>query len=326
MKNEEMRAEDILVKSPIKDKLKEREIALEAEREKMIPSGYIPVKLSSLGKLGLPEIVHVRDYTYEEALKMVELQDDKVSEGLINILNGIVFEDIDMGKAHVKDITEILLSVYGTWYSSVLETFRYYVNIDLKGEEREAKENISVATIPINSIKTVPIKDNVSLPINIGKGDFSVKLVLPRIENDVIAWKFAVKKHVRRENELSEIIKNVKKKKATDEEMKEYEEFISNRGKDFMRAMQAQLIHSLNGKELDTFAEKLEALSEIPLSVWTTYNQVVKENFSFGVQEEVDFVCSVTHETITRSFHFRPLHFIPVLDKKNDSRFEVSFG
>lgn len=326
MKNEEMRAEDILVRDPILEKRKEKELALEVEKEKNVPAGYIPVKLSSLGKLGLPPIVHVRDYSYDEALKMVELQDDKVSEGLISILNGIIFEDIDMGKAHVKDITEILLTVYGTWYSPVLETFKYYVNPDLVGEEKEAKENISVATIPINNIKTTPIKEGVSLPINIEKDGLSVRLILPRVENEVLAWKFAVKKHVDKENEISEVIKHVKKEEASDEETRIYSEFISERGKDFMRAMQAQLIYSVNGKKLETFAEKLEALFEIPLSVWSIYNQVISEHFSFGVQNEVDFVCSVTHETITRSFNFRPLHFLPILDKKNNSGYNISFG
>lgn len=328
MEKRELKAEDILVKSPIKAKKKELEIAQEVEQDLTdpIPSNYIEVKLSSLGILDMPAIVHVRDYTYNEALMMAEMKEEKITEGMIAILNNIVFEDLDMGKAHKQDVTEILLSIYGTWYSPVLETFNYFVDPNLKGEEKNAKENISVATIPIQNINTTPLDDKLVLPITFRTKGFEAQMILPRIENDIIAWKYATKKNLATEVKIANSIKAVKADKYTDEQMEEYESFIGQRGKDFMMGLQCQLIYSLNGKVLTKFSEKLEALEEIPLSLWRTYNDIVKTKFDFGVSEEVKFECSVTHKEITREFRFRPIHFLPILDKENDSRFEVSFG
>lgn len=326
MNQSDMKASDVLAKDPIAEKKKDLELAKKVEQEKTVPSGYIEVKLSSLGKLGLPPVVHVRDYTYEEALQMVEMQEEKITEGMIGILNNVVFEDIDMGKAHIEDATEILLSIYGTWYAPTLEVFKYYVNEDLEGEEKEAKENISVATIPINNIKTIPLDKKISTPITLKKEGFEVQLIPPRIENDMIAWRFAVQKYLGRENEIADIIKKVKKEIASSEELEIYEEFTHARGKDFMRALQSLLIYSFNGRVLEGFAEKLEVLQEIPLSVWKTYNKIMKEHFNFGVQKEVSFCCSVTQKEITRSFRFRPHHFLPVLDQEDNSGLEVSFG
>jgi len=328
MKSEEMTAKDLLVRDPIKEKKLELELAKEIETDNTgsIPSNYIEVKLSSLGILDLPSIIHVRDYTYTEALMMAEMKDEKMTEGMIAILNNIVFEDIDMGKAHKQDVTEILLSVYGTWYSPVLETFNYFVNEDLEEEEKRAKKNISVATIPVNNIKTTSLDDSIKLPITFKTKGYEAKMILPKIENDIIAWKFATKKNLKMEVKISESIKAVKADKYTDEQMKEYESFISERGNDFMKGLQCQLITSINGKELVKFSDKLAALDQIPLSLWKTYNDIIKKNFHFGVEEEVKFECSVNHLEIIRRFRFRPIHFLPLLDKENDSRFEVSFG
>lgn len=322
----ELEAKDLLVKNSIEEKKKELEIAKEIENDKLVPSNYIEVKLSSLGKLDLPSIIHVRDYNYDEALMIASMTEESITEGIVEILNRVVFEDIEMGDANIQDVTEVLLSIYGTWYSPVIETFNYFINEDLEEPKKSNKKNISVATIPINNIKTTPLKTEVQIPINFKNKDFSVQLILPRVKNDIMAWKFATKKNLERENEIAASIKAVKKEKYTDEQMTEYEDFATQRGKDFLKALQCQLIYSYNGKVLETFMEQLETLNKIPLSLWTSYNDVVKSKFQFGVEEEVNFKCSITEKEITRKFRFQPIHFLPLLDKKNDSGFEISFG
>jgi len=328
MKNEEMKASDVLVKNVIDEKKKDLNLAKEIEEDKTesIPSNYIEVKLSSLGQLGMPSMVHVRDYTYNEALMMAEIKEDNMTEGIIKILDNIIFEDLDMKKAHKQDVVEILLSIYGTWYSPVLEVFNYFVNEDLEEEEKKAKTNISVATIPINNIQTTPVKEGSKLPITFKSKDLNVQLILPRIGNDIVAWKFAVKKNLKTEVKIAESIKAVKNEKYTDKQMEDYEKFVSQRGKDFLKALQCQLIYSIDDEKLNTFSKQIEAIDKVSFSLWKKYNKVVKENFHFGVEEEVKFECSVIHKEIARRFRFQPIHFLPILDKEDDSRFEISFG
>lgn len=322
MDTDKLKAEDLLVRNKTKD----QEIVKKVEEAPSIPANYIPVKLSSVGKLGFPAVVHVRDYQFEEALQMAEFTTENITEVIIEILNSVIFEDVDIGEAHRQDVLEILLHIYGTWYSPKLETNKYYVNLDLEGEEREDKSNISVATIPINAIKTTPLPKDSKLPITFKKGDFEVKLILPKVRNEVIASKFVEEKYAEEENELGEIIKRVKSGKYTQKEFSQYQAHLNRKGKDYLRIMQALIIGAFNGKNLDTLEEKIQVLPEIPLSVWSSYRKAVEEHFHFGIEPEVEFMCSINHKPITRRFQFRPFHFIPSLEQRDGSGFDVSLG
>lgn len=324
----ELKANDLFAREEVKKTSlkKEMEIADRVEKAPSVPSEYITVKLSSGGKLGFPAIVHARDYTFDEAIKMAEISEENVTDSLVEIVNNIIFEDVDVRNAHRQDILEILLSVYGTWYSPTIESFRYYVNPDLPEDERDKKENISVATIPINAIKTIPLADSIKTPIRIAKGDFTIDLILPRVGNEIIASKFLEEKYAEEENKMNEIIKKARAEKATTEEQEIYDELQKRKGRDFLRVAQSLLIESYNGRKLETVGEKLEVVSKVPLNVWAIFNNELKNNFNFGIDSEVEFVCSVTHKPIKRRFHFREINFLPSMVQEDHSGFSVSFG
>ena len=319
----DLKAEDLLVRKGVK---KDVEIIKKVENAPVIPSGYITVKLSSLGKLGFPAIVHVRDYKFDEALLMAEMNENNTSEVLSQILNNVIFEDVDIKKAHRQDVLEILLNIYVTWYSPTIESMRYYINPDLEGEKLTAKENISVATIPICNIKTTPISDDVKVPFTIKRKDFEAGFVLAKLENEITAIKFVEEKYAKQDQENQELKKKIESKNYTTAEFSEYHKYVSNKGKDFLKVMQSMLIDSLNGKKLETLEEKMEAVDEIPLNMWTVYNNTLKSKFNFGVNPEVEFECSVTHKPITRRFQFREIYFIPTMVNSDDSGFDVSFS
>ena len=60
----------------------------------------------------------------------------------------MTYEEIQSELIHVQDMMEIFLTILGTWYSPNLETYRYYIDLDLPKEERDKPGNISVAVIP----------------------------------------------------------------------------------------------------------------------------------------------------------------------------------
>lgn len=319
----ELMAKDLLVRKPVKS---DKEIIKKIEDAPSIPSGYVAVKLSSMGKLGFPAIVHVRDYRFDEALMMAEMNDTNTAEVLRQIINSVIFEDVDIGKAHRQDLMEIMITIYGTWYYPTIESMRYYVNPDLEGEKLNAKGNISIATIPVNNIKTTPLSEKVSIPIMIKKKDFEVGLVLSRIENEIIATKFVEEKYARQDQEKNELKKKIESKDYTTAEFTEYHKYLSEKGKDYLRIMQSLLIDSLNGKKLETLEEKVEAVNLVPINVWGIYNKTLNDKFNFGVNPEVEFECSITKKPITRRFQFREMYFIPTLVNPDDSGFDVSFS
>lgn len=304
----------------------EQEIAKKVLEEKSVPAGYIPVKLSSQGRLGFPEIVHVRDYTYEEALMIAELTDDTLTEGLLDILNNMILEDVKAEDAHTEDLTEILLSVYGTWYSQTLETFYYTVDESLTGDEARSPENRSVATIPINSIRTKPLSDKVGQYITIKRDERTVKFTTSKAGNEVTAWKYAVRKNLANETQIEDAIKAIKLGVANPTQTKAYADFTKKRTQDFLKALQAMLVVEVDGKSYTGLDQQLEAINLVPLSFWSDYHNTIKEHYDFGVQSEVEFLCSIKHEPITRRFRFRPFHFLPILAEGDSAGSTISFS
>lgn len=305
----------------------EKEIASSVEKPKNIPGNYIEVKLSSLGKLSAPGIIHVRNYTFEEALELSEITEDNEKEIIIRVLNEMIWEDIDANLLHENEAIEILLNIYARWWGERIEGFKYYVNDQLTGEDREAAENVSIAEIPISNIETNELDKKVQEPFKLSNDDISVSLSLPRMQTSLIAKNFVNQKYLEEENRFANIKRRIRLKQDYDvEEYKEYMDYLKRRGKDYLRAYQAQLIKAINGEEVSDFSEAIESLSLIDLSLWKEYNTVVEKHFSFGVNPEVTFDCTVNHTPITRRFLFRPMVFLPSVESENDSGYSLSFG
>lgn len=292
----------------------------------LIPAEYIPIKLSSVGKLGIPNIIHIRDYSFEEAIALSEISEDNETEVIIQILNSIIYEDIDAGDLHKNDALEILMTIQGTWYTPRLEDMPYYLNPELSGSELNNYANIGKADLPFSLLVTKPIKKEAKVPITIKYRNTEVKFVLPKIKNEVIAFKIIESKYSQEENELAEIKKKVEKETATIDEIKEYEIFLRKRTSDFIKINQALLLESFNGKTLETLDEKLEVLPKLSLSLLKKYTDVVTEHFTFGIDPVITFMSEELNESITRRFDFRTLHFLSSMEQVDDSGFDISFG
>lgn len=297
----------------------------EAE-EILIPSGYIQVKLSSVGKLGVPKIVHVRDYSFEEALKLAEVDEFNETDVIIQVLNDIILEDFDAGELHKQDVLEILMTILGTWYSPKLEDMPYYLNDDLPPSVLNERENIGRTTLYFNQINTKALSKEVALPITIKYKEQEVKFSLPKVKNEVIASKLVNSKYAQEENELAEIKRKIDLNTNTFEEMRIYESYLGRRTTDFLKINQALLIEGYNGEVLKELSDKLEVLPKLNLHLLKKYTDVIQEHFQFGILPEVTFESEELKETITRRFDFRALHFLSTMESADDSGFDVSFG
>ena len=296
---------------------------------------YVPVKLDSIGKLSSPAILHFRNYTMEEALRLAEANEENIAETIIQCLNEMVWEDFDCGLLHVEELKEVMLYIYGSFWDTKLEGFRYFVNEELEEPALSAKENVSIATIPISSIKTTPLPEEFKEPISITMQGKTVKFLLPRIQNSFVAQEFIKQKYaadLRKFSNLEGILRynesvpSEKHKNVDTDEYNNYRQFVSKKSKDLVRAYEAQLLYGVDDYVFEEIADRMEALKSIPLSYWKIYHKVVEENCRFGVEEEVAFECSVTHKPVTRRFQFRLLDFIPSLDNEFGTEYSFSFG
>lgn len=96
------------------------EVDKEVEQISKIPAGYIEVRLSTKGKVGAPAIVHIRNFKVSEilALSLTDTRDLPIR--LISILNEAIYEDVDVAQWHEKEVEELMVYVFTTFYKSVL--------------------------------------------------------------------------------------------------------------------------------------------------------------------------------------------------------------
>lgn len=289
------------------------------------PAGSILVNLSSNGQLGFPASVHVRDYSFDDAVALSEMDEDRQYSIILPVLKNLICEDVDMTKITLPDIMEILMSILGSWYSLTIEELQYYVNDKLTGDKLNAKENISKASIPIANIKTKMIDKEARAPITLQKkGGIKVVIDIPRPSAEIASRSLLNERDIDLLNEISD--KKDLQRSSLASERKIYEDLENKKTLALMRYINACSILEVDGKKMETIGEKLDSLKLIPLSYWSAYSNVFMNRFNYGIQPDVKFRCTVTNKMITRSFSFRISTFIPTMDKTGGTGFDITLG
>ena len=293
--------------------------------EDRMDSTYRPVKLSSMGKLGLPAVIHVRDYSYSDTLKLASATSTtEVIKAITEVIESITEEDIELANLTSQDVLEILMTIQGTWYSPVIE-FPYYLDESLPPEEINKKDNVSKASININSVVTKPFPEGKKVPFEVKKdNDFTAIVDIPRFYNEVIVSKYIEQKYAEQDNKMEPLAKKINDNTNTFEEYKTYMSYREEKTSDLIKASQAIQILSVNGKDLKTLEERIRVLDEFPIRAWNVAVSYIQNDLNFGVQSEVTFNCTVTGKTITRRFPFRIVDFLPTMESLNNAGSGIS--
>lgn len=317
---------------------KEKQIIKEISEStsKTVPIGFIPVKFLSYDKMG-PAVLHFRNYSMGELLELSSTTSDNEFETLIyKVLNNICFEKYDCSKLHIENIKQIMLTIYLNFWGSSLIHQPYY--IDLNGN-LESEENVGYTDIDIRRVLLKEISPEFKNPFTIKDEMTKIKFILPTVEHVFFAEKY-VKKFYDKEFEKFRKIKNkleiIDQLKAqgnleaandveyNQEEKEAYEAFEEEKAKLYLNVIQCQLIHSVNGKELTTIEEKLEAYrTTIDAVAWQRYKETIEKYADFGIDDNYTF--KVDDKELTRRFSFRAMDFLPSVDSKPNTNYTVSF-
>ena len=115
---------------------------MESEREvkeaSSTPEGYIEVKLSTKGKVGAPSVVHVRNFKVSEIISLSLSSNADLPVRLIDILNDMILEDTDVFTWHEKEIEELMVYIFLSFYKPVLTDIPFpFTEEDFKAMESE---------------------------------------------------------------------------------------------------------------------------------------------------------------------------------------------
>lgn len=100
--------------------LKETEEKIDEMNKSDIPAGYIEISLSTKGKLGAPKVFHIRNFKVKDVISLSLTDDTNLPNRLIKVLNSMIYEDVDVSDWHEKEIEELMVYVYMTFFNGVI--------------------------------------------------------------------------------------------------------------------------------------------------------------------------------------------------------------
>lgn len=328
----------------IKKKAKSSMMELEQkEKPVIIPPNYIPVKLSSLGKLNAPAIIHVKNYDFEHALDSSLTTDDNILETTVHILKGIIYENFDPLYFHIEEIKEILLNIYANFWSKKLREYNYpYEDDELNDKDckPEIKERIlkdkkftPLVDIEIKNIETKVIDDEFKEPFFINDDELDKRYYfrLSRVYDIIKAKELSDEKFIKEKQQFSDVDKMVKEgidieTQLEPERYKSYVKYIKDKTKFLSKVMQACFLVKVKGENLDTLEKKMKYVTSIPLPVWIKYDEIDVKYKQFGIDPNVKVISPLTGKEVVRRFQFRYVDFITSLELQDNSRYSVGFG
>ena len=293
-----------------------------------VPDGYVEVKLDSIGQLMAPKVLHFRNYRLLEAQELRDITEQNEEEVFIRVLNSMVYEDFDCGLLHRQDVIRILLTIHATFWNPVISSFRYVIDESIEGEAKYDRSNMSIADLPVSSLEFKELDKKAVLPIKIKTpaGD-EYHLRTEVLADTVLAKQFIAEKYYDEEVRLSSVHQRILKDQPVSlEESEAYKDYIRRKLQDFSMAKRACLLVSKNGNEFQSFDDAFKEAMELDLIFWETLHYFMKDQFDFGINEDVEFNCTVTGKKIVRRFHFRSIDFIPSLEKNRSSKYSISAG
>ena len=92
-----------------------------------VPSGYAEVRLSTLGKVGAPEVFYIRNFLPEDLMALGLADETSTPIKLIEILDSMIYnapntpeeERISVKNFHEKEVVELLLYLLEVYYSPI---------------------------------------------------------------------------------------------------------------------------------------------------------------------------------------------------------------
>lgn len=96
------------------------EIEQEHTASEACPAGYLEINLSTQGKVGAPKKFHIRNFKVRDILSLSLTSEVELPQRLISILNEMIYEDVDVGTWHEKEIEETMVYLFLNFYKDTL--------------------------------------------------------------------------------------------------------------------------------------------------------------------------------------------------------------
>jgi hypothetical protein len=326
---------------------KKEEKSTENKKENIkvnIPIGYIPIELSSLGKLSAPATLHFRNFEYSEMIELSSITDENYFiDRLIDCLNRMVYEkNFDCGDLTEKELNEILMNIHYNFHGKEINLPYYDIDVDKK---RSYDTKLKSGLVDLTKLQdTIDINENFKEPITFVLGeDKKFSFRLPRIKDAIKVRNEIKTKYREKEKEFTSIRKSLEYNERMLMDNKpdniipidpvmetKYISLQEKKITDLLVSLQKESLIGWNGKNNLVGYEKEQAFTDKDIGyIIEKFDQVIK-SINYGLRDEYTFIFGDPEtgetESKTRRLEFRPILFIPEKESKKIKDIEVQFG
>lgn len=307
-----------------------------------IPAGYAEMRLSTQGKVGAPEVFHIRNFKMSDLAGLSLTTEELLPSRVISILNDMIYEKVNVATWHEKEIEELMVRLFMTFFKTVLTEVAFPLNReDLNliatwpnGEEtlKAIRDGKYIPRTDINLETGVELYDldpnfNSKVKITNKKNGFYVVFDFVHYGDQIIIqrWldsyyseeekRFAGIKAQRDFNQVlrEQLVENPEKAEnllAIDPvENAAYEEYLMRKLQTLAEMIRVISIINYNGEDVSYMSagEKYERFANDPLIDFGMLAKVSKrqEKMKFGIKPEVKMISPITQQEVVRPFPFR---------------------
>jgi len=335
------------------------------EQQPAIPAGYLPIQLSTRGKLGAPSSFHVRNFNTRDMMTLALTDEDALPEKIIDLLDELIYEDVDVKRFHENEIIETIIRLYAAFFSPVLSDIDFPIEEEdyedlqriypddsaskieaLKNGTWKPKTSIDI----LRDVNTYDIDDNFNpiATVSYRKTGFSVAFGLPRYGDILTVKKWLADNYGEKEKRFASVKKLAE---LRDQMIEKYEQGsaidlnrlpnvdpeveasynslqIEKTGAlvDIIRALH---LVGFDGKDVSnlSLAERAKLVQDprVDVSVARKLDNYF-ETLQFGIKPEVAMLNPITNEMCVRRFSFRLADILQAIQLSETDEYDVILG
>lgn len=335
---------------------------VETEKQELVPAGYVPIVLSTKGKIGAPEKFHIRNFKTKDIMSLALTEEEALPERLVSLLQDLIYEkEVDVKKFHENEIIETMLLLYHSFYADTIE-----VPFPIEEEDFEylrekyppavAAEKIQDITSgkwkPQTTISISKDIDTYELPSDFSsvaivkskQSGFTLGFRLPYYGDTIIVKKWLretfgdsekkfqktakileIQEKMTRDAELGKEVHWESIPRISDQEEEEYNNFRIQRAGVIVDIVRALHLYIYDGEDVSnkSLSERYEMIQD-PRIDERVARKLDKhfEDMQFGVIPEVKMRNPLTEEECQRRYSFRLVDILQAASVSTDDEYE----
>ena len=325
-----------------------------------IPPGYLEIRLSTKGKMGAPELFHVRNFKVSDIMALSLTSDSDLPSKLVAILNEMIWEDVDVAQWHEKEVEELMVYIFKTFYRDNIDDVVFPLE---ESDYEYLKENDPEKLEAINTKKWVPkttvsigkdvelydVRDDFNPVIKITNKStgFYVTFDYIKYGDQLVIRKWLDSYFAEEEEKFKDfkaqikmnslIIKQLKSDPEVlnkllpynEKEEAEYNEFMQKKLQTLAEVVRIVSIIDYNGQDVSQLPldEKYALIKD---DARIDYGMIRKLNtrqqkLQFGLKPEVSMRSPITREVVKRPFSFRLSTLLQAMQLSGDDVYDDGY-